>query len=300
MEHMSLGVKWGLFAGGVIVVAILTWLYRVPYAGWIVFGFAMLWLSLWYFLARVFVRIDELELGVVFNRETGAFSRFLPAGRHLLIPYFEYLKATLDLSFQAASGTTKGAHTAEGLPVEIDWWMSYQLTPLTLSAEMKKTMSRALPNFAEGMAKNHGINCLQQVVEQFTVEELCRPGIQVKLEEKFLEKVAARLAPFGFFVPRVMIHKIQLPQDVLNAVEEAHERDIQAQALKRLYEVLDQFDDNTMSRLEELERMRMLGKHGVTLVYPMATLKEGAQPGTPANSGQSPAGQPARGSGHKP
>jgi regulator of protease activity HflC (stomatin/prohibitin superfamily) len=273
--------RWAAIGGSIIVATFLVWLFQVPYGVPILLSLALLGLLTWYFFTEVYVRVEELETGVVFNRETGAFKRFLPPGRHFLLPFLEYLQTTMDMSFQSVSGATKGARTSEGLPVTLDWWLAYQLKPLSLTSEMRPSMARALPKFASNMVQNHGINCLQLVVEQFSVDDLCRPGIQQQIEQDFKEKAAERLKIFGIEVGRVMVHSIKLPQQVLDALEDAHEREVHAQseaeALERLYEVISKFDDNHMARLAELERMRMMGKNGVALVYPMATMVEGGQ-----------------------
>jgi regulator of protease activity HflC (stomatin/prohibitin superfamily) len=227
------------------------------------------------------VQVEELEMGVVFGRRAETFKRFLEEPGWYILSPFDHLRSTLNLGFQVATGTTKGARTAEGLPVTLEWWLSYQLKPLSLPDYMRPGMSRALAQFAEGMVKNHGINCLQLVVEQCSVEDLCRPGIQQQLEQAFKERLAERLKIFGIEVARAMVHSIELPREVVTAMEEAHEREVhshsEAEALERLHEVISKFDDKHMARLAELERMRLLGKNGVSLVYPMTTVMEGKQ-----------------------
>jgi regulator of protease activity HflC (stomatin/prohibitin superfamily) len=242
---------------------------------------------------KIYIRVGEFEIGVIFNWEREAFVKFLRPGRHWLLPPFvHYLYATIVTSYQSVSGQTKGARTAEGLPIILDWWFAYQLDPLNLPDYMKPAMARALPKFSGGMATNHGINCLQLVVEKCTIKDFTEPGIQGRIEQEFKAELAARLKDFGFNIGRVMVHSIQLPQQVLDALEDAHEREVntqsEAEALERLYEVVSKFDDSHMARLAELERMRLLGKNGVTLVYPMGTVLEGGQQHGGATTGPTP------------
>jgi hypothetical protein len=284
---MTTAMKWGVIGGLVVIVAFVAWLFEGLYGVAWVFGIALVVFLLWFFFTQMLVQVEELEMGVVFGRRAETFKRFLvEPGWYVLSP-FDHLRSTLSLGFQVASGSTKGARTAEGLPVTLEWWLSYQLKPLSLANEMRPGMSRALSQFAEGMVKNHGINCLQLVVGQCTVDDLCRPGIQQQLEQAFKEKVAERLKIFGIDVSRAMVHSIELPPQVLDTMKTAHEREVEATMLKRLYEVVKDFDDDCMTRLAELERMRLLGKHGVSLVYPMSAVMEGKQQRPSTQTGRS-------------
>jgi hypothetical protein len=274
---MTTATKWGISVGLVVIAAFVAYLVGGGSGVvWVLVGALVLW-ALWFFFTEMLVQVEELEMGVVFGRRAETFKRFLvEPGWYVLSP-FDHLRSVLSLGFQVASGTTKGARTAEGLPVTLEWWVSYQLKPLTLANEMRPGMSRALSQFSEGMVKNHGINCLQLVVEQCSVDDLCRPGIQQQLELAFKEKLADRLKIFGIDVSRAMVHSIGLPPHVIEAMNTAHEREVEAATLKRLYEMVKDFDEDYMTRLAELERMRLLGKNGVSLVYPFSAIMEGKQ-----------------------
>lgn len=281
---MSSAVRWGVIVGLVAIATFVVWLFQVPNGVALVLGIALVGFLAWYFLTQVLVIVEELEAGVVFNRARGRFKRFLRPGWHLIVPVLEYAQK-MDLSFQAESGTTKGARTSEGLPVTLEWWLSYQLKPFELADAMKPSMARTLLGHAGNMVKNHGINCLQLVVEQYSVDDLCRKGMQHQIEEDFKKKVAERLQVFGIEVGRAMVHSIELPPQVVDAMNTAHEREVEALTLRRLYDLVKDFDDNYMTRLAELERMRLLGKNGVSLVYPMSAVVEGKQPSAGTQTG---------------
>ena len=133
-------------------------------------------------------------------------------------------------------------------------------------------MARALPTKSAAMAKQHLNNCLHHVIGDYTIEQLCQPGIHRKLEREVRQLARTRLEPMGYNVIRVMVEAVHMPKHVMQALEEAHGREMQAEnearALERLQRVVSQFSKDDMERLMELERIHMMGKHGIPVMYP--------------------------------
>lgn len=218
------------------------------------------------------VQIPELEAGVVYNPYKKQFVRFLPSGRHRLTPFAEQVQATIPLTTGSASDRTGGVQTSGGIALDVTWTVSYSLNPFRIAADKQAKLARSLPTKAATVLTNHMANCLQHVLGDYTVEQLVQPGSHKRLERELRQCLAERLADSGFEVVRVMIGAIEMPAPVRKALEAAEERRLQTenevQALSRLQQVMSRFSDAEVQRLLELERIHVLGQHGVALYYP--------------------------------
>jgi regulator of protease activity HflC (stomatin/prohibitin superfamily) len=116
------------------------------------------------------------------------------------------------------------------------------------------------------MAQGHGNNCLQHVIEKYSAADLCKTGMQQRLENEFKEEASKRLSAFGIEVLRVMVLSVRLPHEVQAAIETAKKRELiaesDARALELLKQALKEFDEKDMHRLTELERLRVIGQSG--------------------------------------
>lgn len=218
------------------------------------------------------ITVPELTIGVAFHKKGNKFARFLEPGTHWINPMKEEVTAFIKTSGQSASGRTTGAQAIGGLPLEIEWTIAYTLKPQKLSAEARPKMARALPDKAAKIAQQQINNCWHHLVGDYTIEQLTEPGAHRRLERHIRQLVQARLQPLGFEVSRIMIEAIHLPKQVQQALESAHEREMQAEkeakALERLQKVVSQFSEADMARLVEIERLHILGKQGFAMVYP--------------------------------
>jgi regulator of protease activity HflC (stomatin/prohibitin superfamily) len=231
-----------------------------------------LFLFVWVVKRGLYVRVPEMEVAVVYRVESKAFSRFLDTGRHWLIPFIECVESTISTAPETVQDRTESVQTVGGLSLAIEWSLAYTLNPFKVPADNQAKMARTLPRKAATVAKKHMSNCLQHVVDEYTLEQLCQPGAHKPLERQVRQLVAERLASLGFEVSRVMIGAIELPAHVRATLEAAHERQMQveneAHALAHLQKVISHFSDADVQRLMELERIHLLGQNGVTLLYP--------------------------------
>lgn len=253
---------------------------------WVALSLSALLFVVWGIKTYSFVSIPEMAVGVVFNTETQSFARFLPAGHHWLLPFVEKVEATISTSAETVSDKGKGIQAIGGLMLNVDWVLAYTLNPFKLTADMQPKMARTLPTKAALVAKRHMNNCLQHIIGEYTLDELCQPGVHKRLERELRQMIAERLAPMGFEVARVMIGSIELPAHVKAALEAAHERQMQAEneakTLAYLQKVVSQFSEADMQRLMELERIHQLGQNGVTLVYPALLDRETPKTAVPS------------------
>lgn len=243
-------------------------------------------------LRRASVRIPEMEVGVVVG-PGGTFQRFLPPGRHWLLPLVERVTATISTAPASVAGQSQGVAISGGISLSVAWQLSFTLDPFQIPAPQAARLARTLPRKTAVLATSHMNNLIQHVLGDLTLDVLCAPGIHRRLERQVRQAAAERLAAFGIRVSRVMIGAIELPAHVRHALEAAHERQLQAdqeaRALTRLQQAVSQFSDSDMQRLLELERLHHLGQNGVTLVVPGTAVP--ADP-APARKRPSPLQQP--------
>lgn len=216
--------------------------------------------------------VPELSIGVVHRKKGEQFIRFLEPGTHWINPAKEHVAAFINTAGQSTSAQTKGVQAIGGLPLEIDWTAAYSLKPQKLSTAARPKMARALPHKAAAIARQQINNCWHHLIGDYTIEQLTEPGAHKKLERQLRQLAKVRLEPLGFEVTRIMIDAIHMPKQVMQALEAAHEREMQAEkearALEKLQKVVSQFSENDMARLMELERLHVMGKQGFTMVYP--------------------------------
>ena len=281
---------WRIVAGLSSVTAVTGLVVGWPLVGSIA-GILLL-LTLLTLTARAsFVRVPELSAAVVYNRERQAFSRLLPAGSHWLVPFAEQVQAVIPLGGEVASGACQ-AYTNGGVPLTVRWQAAYQMEPFALSADTQAKLALKLARKSRMIAQSHVNNCLQRVMSNYEINEVFVAGARGRLEREVRQAAAVQLAALGVVVQRVVIESLEMPAQIQSTLAAAHERAVQAEsearALAYLQKIISQFSDTDMQRLAELERMRILGQNGVSLLYPIAAAQPTfpAPPTAPARAGR--------------
>lgn len=245
------------FAGGTIFVAtaVLGALLLAGIGGW----------------QQTAVCIPEMEVGVVYSRGGQKFCRFLPAGNHFIKPFSEQLGASIPRNPGSVDGRCQNVQTIGGLPLTVEWTISYSLNPQRILIDKRPKLARSLPHKSSKIVTTHANNILRHIMSEFSIEQLTQPGIQKKLERQTRQQMAERLANAGFEFSRVMIGSIEMPTQVATALAAALQRQLEAEnearALAKLQQVVSQYSEADMQRLIELERIHTMGQNGVTLMY---------------------------------
>lgn len=250
---LSAGILWG--SVGMWVTAVLILLVLLAY----------------FYQTQGIVNIPDMTVGVVYHRETKAFSRFLPMGKHRINPMSEVVSEMISTASASAKGRCHNAQTIGGISLTVDWSLGYTVDPFTAKSSPAK-LARVLPTKAEITARKHTNNCIHHIIGEYTVEQLCQPGAHKRLEREIRQLVSGRLTPLGFDVSRVMVGAVEMPPHVKDALETAQKQQLhienEAKALERLHKVISQFSEDDMQRLMELERINKMGQNGVALMYP--------------------------------
>lgn len=241
----------------------------------------------WFINKYLWIRIPAMSTGLVYNRETKAFSRFLLPGRHWLRP-FEQIKAIASVASGMTNGECSRAQTDGGVMVGIKWSFAYRLNSAAIADDLRPNVANMLLKSIEPLFHTHVNNCITYLFDQHTVATICEHGARQRLERELRDLVAERLAPFGVQTYRVILKSIELPRDVNAAVEASHKQELlaesEARALERLHQVVSQYTDADMERLLQLRQLQEMGQHGVSLHVPAYSVI-GVQP-QPVSGGQ--------------
>lgn len=294
-----------LLAVGFLAAAIFSFaLFTVPVAIIILLLMIVFGLVFYFRLLQPpLILIDEMEVGVVFNRCNGKFERFIVSpdpdqvqkrrgpsfciflfGQPVLAyndPFFVRLRPYERLDetrIPKKSQTTKGEltklRTKEGILIDIDWSISYFVSIDEILPIIQHKMARALPKFSDKVVSGRAVRALKHIIEQKTIEELYKEGALRKLEEEVRRVLNETLNNLGFkeiSSRDVKLGPIKIPPNVEKALESAHQRKLQTStavsALNDLKAAIENFNDADMRRLAELERLRILDEKTSSLVY---------------------------------
>ena len=232
----------------------------------------LLLLGLWAYQRTVFIRIPEMEVGVIFNKQRQAFARFLPSGRHAINPLTEQYSHSIPTGSGSANGRCLAVQTSGGIALDLEWAVNYDIDPFQIKASARPKLARNLPQKSGTIVSKHLNNCMRHVISEMSIDQLIEPGAIKRLERAVRQQLAARLSEAGFSFSRVMVGAIDMPSHVKAALEAVQQQAVQtennARSLARLQQVVSQFSEADMQRLMELERIHALGQNGVTLLYP--------------------------------
>lgn len=167
---------------------------------WIVF--------IWMVKRRRLVILNEMEIGVIFNRRTNNFIRFIVTpnpnptnpvsqrpsrfkqlfwpfldifSRHNPIelgPYHyilrpeEELRSTLPKGSQTTAGTASNLRTKDGILLDIDYVVSFTLDISRILPTIQHKMARALPTSAVNMVSGRVVQALKHIIETKSINEL--------------------------------------------------------------------------------------------------------------------------------
>ena len=246
-------------------------------------------------MLQVWVRVPEMEVWTKFNRETKAFSEYLPPGRHWVLPW-ERIGSKISTQAMTVRGKCLQAQTEGGITANVDWSVTYRLVPEQIAPHLRSTMARALPQYSDNMVRSHGNNCTSLVISELPVAALANKGSRGRLERMIREKLVERLYPFGIQVFRVMVTGVELPPKVSATYESAHERMVyaysEAEAMERLHQAVSKFSDSDMERLLLLKQVHAMGQNGVAMyMQPVTpTFQSGGRANGEVRDGRKPNG----------
>lgn len=241
---------------------------------------ALIFFAIYRFVIAGEVIVGELEVGTVFTRREGDFVKFLrpKKGPYWVDPIRFKTGDKISLGSQNASGECKDLRTKEGIPITIEYNVSFTVDPADALPAIHNKMARALPQHAPNIVAGRVKHVLRHLVEGKSINELYEEGAMKKLEGEVRAEVSERSKVVGvaeITATNMKLGPIHMPQQVEKALKANYERKLQTgtsiEALKCLHEVISQYDEKDMERLAELERLRVIENSG-SLVYLMDSL----------------------------
>lgn len=156
-------------------------------------------------------------MAVTVDRD-GFFKRLLPTGRHVLYP-FERLDFTFETKTHLTMGQGLAIATGDGLLVNINWSGLYALQPDLITENVSQRL-RNLPNAQKPIGRNVDI-LLRKLVGEVTVRDLFNPVVRDRLERRMTQLLTDRLRPLGIAYNGLDLQAIELPVEVVEALNKA-------------------------------------------------------------------------------
>jgi regulator of protease activity HflC (stomatin/prohibitin superfamily) len=161
--------------------------------------------------------VHEDSMAVTVDRD-GFFKRLLPTGRHVLYP-FERLDFTFETKTHLTIGQGLAIATGDGLLVNINWSGLYALQPDLITENVSQRL-RNLPNAQKPIGRNVDI-LLRKLVGEVTVRDLFNPVVRDRLERRMTQLLTDRLRPLGIAYNGLDLQAIELPVEVVEALNKA-------------------------------------------------------------------------------
>lgn len=267
-------MAWIVLASFIILLFVTTYVFLGPVIGNIILLLSLTGTAIWLLYQRATVHLDEMTAGVIFDRH-GNFSRFLDSGHHYIDPFREHLEATLSKGNHDASDRAENLRTKEGIPITIKWSVSAKINFRDIKPGLEHKMARVLPQYSSNVLAGKTVHALRHIVEQKSIRNLHSADSIKKLEDEVRREVYRRSQALGFqeILPSdIKLGPIEVPSEVEEALETDYVRRLETEttvgALERLRDVVGEMDDEIMERLNELERLRIVGR-GDTHYYMM-------------------------------
>ncbi len=228
----------------ILMIAIARWLWGTTGVS-LAAAFSFVLFAIWAARRWLYVRVPELETAVVYRTDSETFARFLAPGHYWIMPFLERIGGSIPTAPGMVTGQCINAETTGGIPLTLEWSLSYKLNPFQITADARPKLARSLQHKAGNIARNHVNNCVRHVIGNYTIETLSQPHTIKRLEREIRQQTAARLAKLGFEVSRIMLGAIEMPAQVRAALAETYQQQIrterEAQSLARLHQVVSQF-----------------------------------------------------------
>ena len=203
-------------------------------------AFGALGIALLFFIVFLFVTavlfafrrgalVDEMEVGVIFNRINNSFLRFavspepepvrqlqrtrkpgwIPFGRRVFTindPYlvrlhwYEEVRGTIPKKSLTAKGKLENIRTADGIPVTVSWKVSYTVDVNLITETIKHKMARALPDNSDKIVSGRAERAIKHLFELRSIQTLYAinlldgSGAIQNLEQEICQRVNRQLS----------------------------------------------------------------------------------------------------------
>jgi hypothetical protein len=274
---MNRQILFGIIVGSSALAALVIW------PAWSTLLIVLLLLGVigtgWFARRTRRIVIQERRVGVLFDRH-GNFHSFIPPGEHYLYQPGMRLAAIIPTNLQRTSERFQGIRTKEGISIVVPWTVTFQIDGEKLLSEQNLAHAYPLLSLPPKRVRFAVFFAIRNLIEKMEIRELyvledgSNGGVLTELEKKVTETIQESLAGSVYLIPqtgRVTLGPLELPRQIEKGIEAAYERELHttaiSEAMTRLQAVVKDFDEAHIRRLAELERLRIFGKQGGSLVY---------------------------------
>jgi regulator of protease activity HflC (stomatin/prohibitin superfamily) len=223
-------------------------------------GVALLLIAL--LLRRAILHVPDSWVAVTRDPRLHTVRRLIPGPRTALRwPFLEDLWGWLDTAPRVLSGRTTGVRSADGIPIEVEWNVSFRLNPLAIPPGNRPAALRALLRNPDDLIRLHLEDVLRTRMGEEPLERLCAGDRREFLAGRIRAGLVRRLADQGVEVQRVMLGAIHPP--------------VESQQARILQEALRQLTPEDAQRMAELARVHILGAEEGFLILPLPASSAG-------------------------
>lgn len=169
------------------------------------------------FLQQRMIIVPEDHIAVTVDKNDFV-KRSLAAGKHILRP-FERVSFTLAIKPRLVTGQAAAVVTGDGILVNINWSGIFALDPTLITDKVSRRL-RGLPGADGAIARKTDIE-LRRLIGDCTVQELFRPTTRQRIEQELRQTLAERLKVTGIVLSGFNLQVIELPQEVVGALNKA-------------------------------------------------------------------------------
>ncbi len=231
-----------------------------PFLMWIGVGAALIWMA--FLLRHAILYVPDSRVAVIRDPRLHTVRRLIAGPRVVFLwPVLESLWGWLDAASCILPGRTTGVRSADGIPVEVEWKVSFQLDPLAIPPENRPAALRALLRNPDDLIRLHLEDVLRTRMGEEPLERLCAGDRREFLAGRIRAGLVRRLADQGVEVQRVMLGAIHPP--------------VESQQARILQEALRQLTLEDAQRMAELARVHILGAEEGFLILPLPASSAG-------------------------
>jgi hypothetical protein len=136
---------------------------------------------------------------------------FYPTGSYFLSPLSKKMLGIFSITAKTVSGQCS-ASTKDGNPITLDWILEYGLDPFSMDPVIQASMANILLSTPIKMAEVLTNQCLEKIIERYTLDAICREGFIKSVGFKSSRSAAVCLAAYGIVVEKVCINAIHYDQ----------------------------------------------------------------------------------------
>jgi len=180
---------------------------------WVVLFLLIIFIIAWLIFRKGHIVVPKTQVAVVYNTDTHGFSRFLPPGRHVLLPGVELVRGIISGEISEVRGCCH-VRAKNGYPITLGWRLTYRLAPLSIDPVQSVDSAHVLLNKTQNVVILETNECLNDLLEHYTLDPRWDIGFHDKVKRQLTLQVADRLNRYGIEIERIGIDLTNIPDEI--------------------------------------------------------------------------------------